>query len=86
MSHHTPATLKHFVFLSNTREAFCPLNTIAAERNILVKLPNGGINMRKSENDYNLAGSSEEGSKYTTNNNKGDNNYDMLMMMIEIYI
>ena len=42
--------------------------------------------MRKSENDYNLAGSSEEGSKYTTNNNKGDNNYDMLMIMIEIYI
>ena len=61
-------------------------NTIAVERNILVKLHNGGINMRKSENDYNLAGSSEEGSKYTTNNNKGDNNYDMLMMMIEIYI
>ena len=42
--------------------------------------------MRKSANDYILAGISEKGSKYTTNNNKGDNNCDMLMMMIEIYI
>ena len=61
-------------------------NTIAIERNILVKLHNGGINMRKSANNYNLAGISEKGSKYATNNNKGDNNCDMPVMMIEIYI